>query len=136
MLIRQLAGVFGIIANIQGRFDNSVEYPNVYDEYVDIDESSLVKVEFSKTLSGMMSAMEEIQSRADNLVQGIVIKEQELAELEMEANKAERRRKDLEAQSNHMLDEKRFLEDKILFLMHEKEAKEKHITEQETEMER
>ena len=110
MLIRQLAGVFGIIASIQGRFDNSVEYPNVYDEYVDIDESSLVKVEFSKTLSGMMSAMEEIQSRADNLVQGIVIKEQELAELEMEANKAERRRKDLEAQSNHMLDEKRFLE--------------------------
>ena len=136
MLIRQLAGVFGLIASIQGRFDNSVEYPNVYDEYVDIDESSLVKVEFSKTLSGMMSAMEEIQSRADNLVQGIVIKEQELAELEMEANKAERRRKDLEAQSNHMLDEKRFLEDKILFLMHEKEAKEKHITEQETEMER
>ena len=113
--------------------EGSQEYSNMYDEsqYVDIDDSALVKIEFSQTLSGMMSAMAEIQARADNLIAGIAEKEEELAKIESEAEKAEQRRKELELHSNRMLDEKKILEDKIIFLIQEKDAKEKHIFAQE-----
>ena len=109
-------------------------YDDNLDEYVNIDESSLVKVEFSKTLSGMMSAMQEIQARADNLIGGIARKEEELAKMQMEAEKAEQKRKELEVHSNRMLDEKKILEDKIVFLIEEKESKEKNIIDQEDEV--
>merc|ERR1712062_460398 len=69
-------------------------------DYVDIDEGALVKVEFSKTLSGMMSAMEEIQARADNIMENIMMKEVELAEIEERAELAEEERLSLEHHSN------------------------------------
>ena len=114
----------------------AIDYDNSYDEYVDIDESAIVKVEFSKTLSGMMSAMEEIQARADKLVAGITKKEEDLAKMTLEAEKAEQWKEELEANSNKMLDEKKILEDKILSLIHEKESKEKHILDQEQKVAR
>ena len=128
------------IAGSEGRDNEMDDYADMYgeviDEYMNIDETSLVKVEFSKTLSGMMSAMEEIQARADNLIAGIVKKEEDLTKIKMEAEKAELKRKELEVNSNRMLDEKKILEDKILFLIREKESKEKHIIKQEEEVAR
>merc|ERR1712156_511476 len=73
-------------------------------DYVDINEGALVKVEFSKTLSGMMSAMSTIQSKADNIMENIMMKEVELAEIEAKAKKAEQERLSLEHHSNEMLD--------------------------------
>ena len=131
--------VFSITGS-EGRDNEMDDYADMYgeviDEYMNIDETSLVKVEFSKTLSGMMSAMEEIQARADNLIAGIVKKEEDLTKIKMEAEKAELKRKELEVNSNRMLDEKKILEDKILFLIREKESKEKHIIKQEEEVAR
>merc|ERR1711915_40497 len=74
-------------------------------DYVDIDGGALVKVEFSKTLSGMMNAMEEIQSRADNIMENIMMKE------------AEEERLSLEHHSNQMLDEKQKIEENIKYLV-------------------
>ena len=137
MFLRNIVCV-GIILGSEGRYEVMEDYANIYDdsldEYVNIDESSLVKVEFSKTLSGMMSAMQEIQARADNLMGGIAKKEEELALIQMEADKAEQKRKELEVHSNRMLDEKKLLEDKILYLIEEKESKERHIFDQEEEV--
>ena len=47
--------------------------------------------------SGMMSAMEEIQARADGIMENIMQKEGELAEIQQQAREAEREKQTLEA---------------------------------------
>ena len=131
MFIRNVLYI-SIINACEASYEAIEDYQNVYEEeYMNLDESSIVKVEFSKTLSGMMSAMEEIQARADNLIGGIVKKEDELAKLEVEAEKAEHKRRELENHSNRMLDEKKLLEDTIEDLINEKKSKEDNIKSQE-----
>ena len=82
----------------------------------------------------MMSAMEEIQDRADNIMENIMVKETELAEIQKQAHKAELQKKQLEEHSNKMLDEKQILESKIKKLMLDKVAMEQHIKNQENEV--
>ena len=84
--------------------------------------------------SGMMSAMEEIQSRADNIMENIMMKEVELAEIEERAELAEEERLLLEHHSNQMLDEKQKIEDNIKYLVKEKETMEQHIETQEAQV--
>lgn len=81
-----------------------------------------------------MSAMEEIQSRADNIMENIMNKESELAEIQLQAERAEVEKKALENQSNKMLDEKQHIESDIKQLMQDKFLMEKHIKEQENEV--
>ena len=81
-----------------------------------------------------MSAMEEIQDRADNIMENIMVKESELAEIKKEAEKAEIEKKALEATSNKMLDEKQLLETDILKLVEDKEKMENSIKVQEQEV--
>ena len=45
----------------------------------------------------MMSAMEEIQARADGIMENIMQKEGELAEIQQQAREAEREKQTLEA---------------------------------------
>ena len=82
----------------------------------------------------MMSAMEEIQERADNIMENIMVKEGELAEIKKKAEKAEIEKKALEATSNKMLDEKQLLETDILKLVEDKEKMENSIKVQEQEV--
>ena len=82
----------------------------------------------------MMSAMEEIQSRADNIMENIMNKESELAVIQQQAEKAEIEKKALEEQSNQMLDEKQHIESDIKQLIQDKFLMEKHIKEQENEV--
>jgi len=107
-------------------------HPN--SEYVDIDEGAIVKVEFSKTLSGMMSAMEEIQERADSIMENIMVKEGELAEIQLQAEKAQKQKLQLENFSNQMLDEKQLLELDIKNLIQNKVTMEQTIKDQENEV--
>jgi len=107
-------------------------HPN--SEYVDIDEGAIVKVEFSKTLSGMMSAMEEIQDRADNIMENIMVKEGELKEIQLQAEKAQKQKLELENFSNQMLDEKQLLELDIKNLILNKVSMEQTIKDQENEV--
>ena len=82
----------------------------------------------------MMSAMEEIQDRADNIMENIMEKEGELAEIQKLAEAAELEKKALEDRSNQMLDEKAVLETDIGKLIHEKADMEQHIKQQENEV--
>ena len=82
----------------------------------------------------MMSAMEEIQGRADNIMENIMEKESELAEIQSLAKKAELEKKALEDRSNQMLDEKAVLEKDIGKLLQEKVDMENHIKQQENEV--
>ena len=82
----------------------------------------------------MMSAMEEIQDRADNIMENIMEKEGELAEIQKLADAAELEKKALEDRSNQMLDEKAVLETDIGKLIHEKADMEQHIKQQENEV--
>ena len=82
----------------------------------------------------MMSAMSTIQSKADNIMENIMMKELELAEIEQKAKKAEQERLSLEHHSNEMLDEKQKIEENIKFLVAEKNTMEHHIEEQENQV--
>ena len=82
----------------------------------------------------MMSAMEEIQDRADNIMENIMEKEGELAEIQKLAEAAELEKKALEDRSNQMLDEKAELETDIGKLIQEKSEMENHIKQQENEV--
>ena len=82
----------------------------------------------------MMSAMEEIQDRADNIMENIMEKEGELAEIQKLAEAAELEKKALEDRSNQMLDEKAVLETDIGKLIQEKADMEQHIKQQENEV--
>ena len=82
----------------------------------------------------MMSAMEEIQDRADNIMDNIMVKEGELAEIEKLAEAAELEKKALEDRSNQMLDEKVVLETDIGKLIQEKADMENTIKQQENEV--
>ena len=82
----------------------------------------------------MMSAMEEIQDRADNIMDNIMVKEGELAEIEKLAEAAELEKKALEDRSNQMLDEKVVLETDIGKLIQEKVDMENTIQQQENEV--
>ena len=82
----------------------------------------------------MMSAMEEIQDRADNIMENIMEKEGELAEIQKLAEAAELEKKALEDRSNQMLDEKAVLETDIGKLIQEKAEMEHHIKQQENEV--
>ena len=82
----------------------------------------------------MMSAMEEIQARADNIMENIMMKEVELAEIEERAELAEEERLSLEHHSNQMLDEKQKIEENIKYLVKEKETMEQHIEDQEKQV--
>ena len=82
----------------------------------------------------MMSAMEEIQDRADNIMDNIMEKEGELAEIQKLAEAAELEKKALEDRSNQMLDEKAVLENDIGKLIHDKADMESHIKQQENEV--
>ena len=53
--------------------------------------------------SGMMSAMEEIQARADGIMENIMQKEGELAEIQQQAREAEREKQTLEADMRALL---------------------------------
>ena len=78
--------------------------------------------------------MEEIQDRADNIMENIMEKEGELAEIQKLAEAAELEKKALEDRSNQMLDEKAVLETDIGKLIHEKADMEQHIKQQENEV--
>ena len=52
--------------------------------------------------SGMMSAMEEIQARADGIMENIMQKEGELAQIQQQAREAEREKQTLEADMHVM----------------------------------
>ena len=78
--------------------------------------------------------MEEIQGRADNIMENIMEKESELAEIQSLAKKAELEKKALEDRSNQMLDEKAVLEKDIGKLLQEKVDMENHIKQQENEV--
>ena len=78
--------------------------------------------------------MEEIQDRADNIMENIMEKEGELAEIQKLADAAELEKKALEDRSNQMLDEKAVLETDIGKLIHEKADMEQHIKQQENEV--
>ena len=82
----------------------------------------------------MMSAMEEIQDRADSIMENIMEKEGELAEIQSLAKQAELEKKALEDRSNQMLDEKAVLEKDIGKLLQEKVDMENHIKQQENEV--
>ena len=82
----------------------------------------------------MMSAMEEIQDRADNIMENIMEKEGELAEIQKLAERAELEKKALEDRSNQMLDEKAVLETDIRKLIREKADMESHLKQQENEV--
>ena len=82
----------------------------------------------------MMSAMEEIQDRADNIMENIMEKEGELAEIQKLAERAELEKKALEDRSNQMLDEKAVLETDIRNLIREKADMESHLKQQENEV--
>ena len=84
--------------------------------------------------SGMMSAMSTIQSKADNIMENIMMKEVELAEIEERAELAEEERLSLEHHSNQMLDEKQKIEENIKYLVKEKETMEQHIEDQEKQV--
>ena len=78
--------------------------------------------------------MEEIQDRADNIMENIMEKEGELAEIQKLAEAAELEKKALEDRSNQMLDEKAVLETDIGKLIQEKADMEQHIKQQENEV--
>ena len=78
--------------------------------------------------------MEEIQDRADNIMENIMEKEGELAEIQKLADAAELEKKALEDRSNQMLDEKAVLETDIGKLIQEKADMEQHIKQQENEV--
>lgn len=78
--------------------------------------------------------MEEIQDRADNIMDNIMVKEGELAEIQKLAEAAELEKKALEDRSNQMLDEKVVLETDIGKLIQEKADMENHIKQQENEV--
>ena len=78
--------------------------------------------------------MEEIQDRADNIMENITEKEGELAEIQKLAEAAELEKKALEDRSNQMLDEKAVLETDIGKLIQEKADMEQHIKQQENEV--
>ena len=78
--------------------------------------------------------MEEIQDRADNIMENIMEKEGELAEIQKLAEAAELEKKALEDRSNQMLDEKALLETDIGKLIQEKADMEQHIKQQENEV--
>ena len=82
----------------------------------------------------MMSAMEEIQDRADNIMDNIMVKEGELAEIQKLAEAAELEKKALEDRSNQMLDEKVKIETDIGKLIQEKADMENTIKQQENEV--
>ena len=82
----------------------------------------------------MMSAMEEIQDRADNIMDNIMVKEGELAKIKKQAEKAEIEKKALEEHSNKMLDEKQLLENNIGQLLEDKLKMEHEIEEQAQEV--
>ena len=54
-------------------------------------------VDMMSCYSGMMSAMEEIQARADGIMENIMQKEGELAQIQQQAREAEREKQTLEA---------------------------------------
>ena len=78
--------------------------------------------------------MEEIQDRADNIMDNIMVKEGELAEIQKLAEAAELEKKALEDRSNQMLDEKVVLETDIGKLIQEKADMENTIKQQENEV--
>ena len=78
--------------------------------------------------------MEEIQDRADNIMDNIMVKEGELAEIEKLAEAAELEKKALEDRSNQMLDEKVKIETDIGKLIQEKADMENTIKQQENEV--
>ena len=81
-----------------------------------------------------MSAMEEIQDRADSIMENIMVKEGELAEIQKLAEQAEVEKQALEDRSNQMLDEKAELETDIGQLIRDKADMENHIKQQENEV--
>ena len=78
--------------------------------------------------------MEEIQDRADNIMDNIMVKEGELAEIQKLAEAAELEKKALEDRSNQMLDEKVKIETDIGKLIQEKADMENTIKQQENEV--